>query len=719
MTPTEELKIAEPQSPSALPEKSGKFNFLAEVTALEQTEAVIAGIEEIQLEIQPRNFPTANLQKKIADLREALMETVVSPERVRQTEVRLRQELGLWRMALAKRDDNFSAFDLRGFCENTEPPIENEFFLSLAKFYRNMPPTAAVLSKFDYVITQYFSRKRDKNRRALRLEADKIVQELRELNHEWTDGASSVAPFSQTQIRESVTALAQLSANAKSHKTLKNWLDNEFFNYTRAVKRRLSETFFVPEVTTAVVVCNLVVGNHFAALCETDSDKLNETAAMFAADEFAQQNVANHLNQAFQALLHFSLEESSAEAIARQRLTNLVSLTFEDGDFVEVTSLPEKAVVQDDISTQVAAPVTEQKQFVEEFEQNSEMLITAAPEPQTEPVVLTDEILDSEFITETPQVIESQPEAAAFENASELEAVVETLAKHNPNIQLIKEYLQKSPLHEIRTLNLAVFLPELSDVVGRTDDRTLRRALGIIIRSQDLTQFIEKGEGELNPDLLDEVNLLRDEIQAVNQLLRNSMRGMAGATGEKERENFENLLYVTNTLVEAQLRINTSIVRRQPTGEEVTVVDEVKELKYEKIKVDAPLFQPKFVAAKSPRVNPMLLVFAVLVVLIAGGLFFLDYSGADTRASAGSFKKIEVSQLKAGSVLAGAKINKESLYAFPNDAWQKLDANQKKETLRSIVSQGVQFGFKKVIVVDRDGQVVATAWEGEVNLVNG
>lgn len=729
MTPAEELKINQPSDLTTVAPRSSKLNFLAEVTALEQAEAVISGIEETQLNVRPRNFPTSNLQKKISDLREAMMQMPAEPERVRQAEIRLRQELGLWRMSLAKRDDNFSAFDLRNFCEGCEQPVDNETLTALGKFYRNMPPTAPVLSKFDYVVTQYFSNKRGNSRRALRFDTDKIVAELRQLNYDWTDGASGTAIHTQAEIRESISALAKLSANAKAHKTLKNWLDNEFFNYTRAVKRRLVENFFVPEVTAAVVVCNLVVGNHFAALCEADSDKLTETASMFTTDENASQAASKQLSQAFQNLLHFSLEESSAETVAQERLTNLVTLTFaEDAetDTLPPTLKENTRTVEEDAQTESisqAAPAAAQTETVaadlkEDVVENQLVIEDSAVQVETAIFVeSSDQVLDAEFIAETPQDSSESNEAnVKVKTVSELEAVLGTLARHKPNVLLIKSYLQKSPSHEVRTLNLAVFLPELSDVVGRSDDKTLRCALSVIIRAQDLTQFVERGEGDLLTDLVEEINLLNAESQEITQLLRNSMRSLAGAHGEKERINFENLLYATNTLVESQLRLNSAVVRRQPVVDDKPTLK--AELKFEKIKFNEPISNLKTTAeVKSPRrVNLSLVVAAAVLIMIGGGLYFFNFFGTDAVAAKSSFKVIELNQLNHGSILAGAKVNKETLFAFAGKEWDAQSAEQKKEKLRSMMNQSAQFGFKKIIVMNKEGQVIASAWDDEVSL---
>lgn len=751
MTSTAELIDAPAVTTPAIENQLSQIS--AEVAALKLIETVFAGIEQRQLHTAPNDYLTANLDKKSAELKNLLGESAPNQTRIRQAEMRLRQEFGLWRTALAKRDEEFTAFDLRTFCGNVEPELDRAAFAALAGLYRNMPPTNVVLSKFDFAITQYFCIRRENNCRALRCEAGKIIAELRRLNSEWTNGAAN-PPRTVEQIRAAITSLAKNSARAKTHQTLKSWLENDFFDVTRTTKRNLSEAFFVPEVTAAVIVGNLVVGNHFAALCQADNAKLTEAAqGVFATDESSRQIIANQLNQAFQTLIDSGLEEDYAETIAQERLSNLINLVSEDQTLqAEVVSAQTSATIAEnqseienaqeiDETNETNVPISAAVQTEHETIKNAQENSAENPaENLTENALenSADQILEAEIISEsiesvdkneTVETVEVDESTAAIEDAEavsellEIESLLTELAKSQPNTDNLKAYLQQSATPEIRDLRITAFLPENEKV--SEESRTLRSVLNLILRAEEMTRSVKTEEGNIPQEFQNKVGFLHEEIQLFNNRLRRSMRESSSdeAKTDEQNEVFDNLLYATNTLVETQLRLNSAIVRRQNREEErlaaeaaahdaTQFAEPVEKIMLADASVSYKL--PKQTARR--KFSRGILALAAFAVLAFGGFFVYESMLGETQVKKGNFQTLEPAQLKGGTNLVATKINKETLFAITGKDWDALNAEQKKVNLKMMLDDGGKFGFRTVLLMSKDGRIVGKATEESIEV---
>jgi hypothetical protein len=674
--------------------------FHAEISKLRIIESVFGAIEQNQLEIVPRTYAgVAALIKQITEIESMPSDSIERSNAANN----IRREIENWKANLIKRDEDFSAFDLRSYCENLSVPLDTVFFVTLAGFYRNLPQTRANLGKFDYSVTQIFSQRTEKNRRALRMEAEKIVIELRRLNNEW--GSNPHVPASNAELRESIKALAVLSAQAKKIKTLRRWLESEFFQHTRATKQNLIKTFFTPEVTAAIVVCNLVIGNHFAALCEADNEKLAAAADSFAADENNRKVIIGQLKNSIQLLSFPALEDDLAESIACQRLNNLVGLTEE--------------------------PKTEN---IKEPTQNAEAETTAE-------IIETTTAAEAENSLEKSELTNSaqQNESAAEQNAepsvkkhpsTEAEAVIAELSRSKPNVAVIFRYLEKSDTREIKQLRLNPFLLPETDPSAKN----LRRALRLILQSEDAVRFVNAGEGNLTAEFQEKIHLLHEEIHLINNRLRRLIQESAAAVDKVREDNddydddeiakhekFEDLLYVANVLVEAQLSLNSAVVRRRAREEErraalesASTVPEIK-----KILLENAHQQSEIETNHKPwQINKSLFIAATALVLIVGGWqaigFFNDEKPLPVFTN--NVKSLDPKSLKGGTELLAAKINKNTLFASVGKEWNSLPLEKKKENILLLLAEGERNGYKKVLLFNEKGDNLgyATAEEYKV-----
>ncbi|MEP6922969.1 MAG: hypothetical protein ABI954_00775 [Pyrinomonadaceae bacterium] len=712
--------------------------FHVEAAFLQTIENVLTGIEKIQLQVAPACNPTIEIPKRIFESREGIAQSTENND-INQSDTDISEKLDLWRKSLVVRDQKISAFDLRTFCSNVHPQFENDIYYALAGFYRSLSPIASVLSKFDYVITHYFSCEMNNNRRALRMNADELVTTLRQLNLEWSGEKTKAAPM-KSQIRESIFALSKLSVQAKTHPTLKSWLDSEFFNHSRKIKRGLGETLFVPEVTATVILYNLTVGNQFAALCEADSAIPSDASGTtFAHEKDASDAITDQLNSSFQTLLYSHLEDDFAESMAHERLTNLFNLISDEGinekinkeNLVDQLSLPDKALPEDSSHhIEVTTPVSEILEKANLLK-TSEMSLLSETE-----TILTQSIYEKDLqentnsadltINQEPQSInvnkiDGQIADKTNQNTSqtfmEMGSVLKELSQLIPDREIIKNYLQKSATAEIRDLRFDEFL----NVEKETDDKNLRRVLRLIISAEEIIRLVSSGEGDLSPAFSDELHLLNEEIQLVSNRLRRLMKGWVNAAenvDKIQKDYFETLLYATNTLLETQLRLNSTTVRRQNKEDQFSDLPSSKLNTSKSKKLNAQDTTSKLPAIfLNPQQSKWLLAAAALVILLSGTWLIFNWTSAQKTSASPNVQTIDPTSLQGGAALIAAKINKNTLFGFVGEKWTSQTLEQKKANLKLLLDEGGKHGFNKVLLINQNGELVGDASENSTTVL--
>ncbi len=720
--------------------KQTSASFFAEVTELQAIENVFAGVEQSQMILAATNYPTANLTRKIADMRERLGKSFADKADAEEVEISLLDDLESWRTSLLERDQAFTAFDLRSYCTNVYPPFDNSVYADLAGFYRLLPPSAAILSKFDFVITQFFSRQLDNNRRAVKFESKKIVDELSHLNVKWTGSELDTKSF-KSQIHKSLLTLSKLSARAKSHKTLKSWMESEFFDYSREIKRGLSETFFVPEVTTGIIICNLVVGNHFVSLCETDSAVRSEiSVASGGVDATKNSTPSKPTSQTF---IYSSLDDDFAEAMEQERLSNFHGSTGATPSneifLTRPESSNEKSSNNDDVVLTSSA----------EFSSTAGNTDRSAVFGDS-PALQKHEILDSEkysavlsnnsnkatLVCELALNVENADQTTKKAGITDqttnktdntnlrIGNVLAQLSNVRPNRELIKEYVQQSVTAQIRNLNIDEFL----DAELSSENRNITEALRLILRAEEATRVVTSAERGLSRKFQDEVARLVEEIQAAGNILRRSMSETVSAREEDAppQKYFEASLYATKTLVESQLRLNSAIIHLQskeeirlslknktnkpnnPSPEESIVDDSVRETTLQ------TKSQVEFKFKSAP--NKWLLIAGLAVLLLGASWFALYPKNSATSAASANVQSLDPKLMIGGANLIKVRVSKNTLYGFVNNEWSGQTQQQKKDNLRSLLEEGTKYGYKNVLLIGQNGELVGNATETEINL---
>ena len=116
------------------------------------------------------------------------------------SEFALMQETEAWCSALAARDKNIPVGSLRHYCENARPALSSQALVAVAKFYRNLPYSEQVRSKFDFVMTRLFSHTADNDRRSCLLDRLATLKQINTLYSEWSSVPLYAAEDDQNKI---------------------------------------------------------------------------------------------------------------------------------------------------------------------------------------------------------------------------------------------------------------------------------------------------------------------------------------------------------------------------------------------------------------------------------------------------------------------------------------------------------------------------------------
>lgn len=246
---------------------------MEEVSGLQMVEHVISGVEREQMKIAPKQYDDLGV-KKALHMFIQVVEEIDSPEHA-QTEYQLMQETQNWCSALSHRDRRISVAHLRRFCETTRPVLSSQALLALARFYRNLPYTESVRSKFDLVTTKLFSREIGKERRELVFTKEEMTKHLKDLYAEWESIQLYPENDENPEIVHAILKFKDFITEAERALGFDELVTNDFFNRLRLFKESTNELFFAPSVAVAAIECNIHIGNQYVELIERERRKAN------------------------------------------------------------------------------------------------------------------------------------------------------------------------------------------------------------------------------------------------------------------------------------------------------------------------------------------------------------------------------------------------------------------------------------------------------------
>jgi hypothetical protein len=628
-----------------------------EVRAMQTTERVLIGVEHSMLGCAPEPYQTAHINQHMRTLNQAIHDA--NALLIGEAQRSLMEGLYAWRMEIFKRDEKIMAHSLRRFCERTDGALDIQAFAALARFYRRCPHVGLVQCKYDLAITRLFTVPAEHNRRALRMSRADLAAHLSGLCAKWDESVRAEVDSQAAQmIERAVEELDNFIAEAEGVSHFEDLIARDLFNRLRAFKSGLGELFFTPTVTAAVIECNVVAGNKFSTLLEEESGQISDEPESFIElpEIFSDTSPGARDNFAH-ALDELQLSDRSGDEVTRKRLERIMRM-------LSIACSPDEAMA-----------AAEQAAAADESGVAGEEEIVWLTSPET----------------------------------------LQELSANAENRELIESYLKRGRSPEARALDLNIFLtpqPEeegMAVMAAQADPR--RHALDLILRADDMLCFELTAQGDAVPSYL-ETRLagLFGEMQAVDGNLREVM---SAAPSQDTRRDA--LLYVSNHLLGARLRLQSAIVRR--SASELARREGARAA----ASLDAgsnnstPLARPPLFNFSHPRTR-LLAVAAVIIIALAGIAAALVRRTNIEPTLAPDVHALNTAELPGAEMLASARLRRDTLVCIVRGTWKHLPEDVKRSEIEALSNYGKEKGLSSVILFDEQGMAAGSAEQGQITV---
>lgn len=259
-----------------------------EVTFLQIVEHVFAGVEREQLKIIPKPHDDLEVKKVL----HSFVQMKNSPQSAEhaQAQFQLMQETESWHSSLTLRDERLTTAHLRRFFETSRPPLSAPALVALARFYRNSPYSEPVRNKFDLVVTRLFSKETGDSRREMIFSRDELAKHLTELYAEWSSVPMYSTESDDAETLKIVGKFENFISEAKAATLFDDLIKTDFYTRLHSFKRSTNENFYSPLVTAVGIESNILIGNRYVELLETEKSK-NSVASIEDRYGFAHDNI--------------------------------------------------------------------------------------------------------------------------------------------------------------------------------------------------------------------------------------------------------------------------------------------------------------------------------------------------------------------------------------------------------------------------------------------
>lgn len=318
-------------------------------------------VEEFLTQMELSLLKTASDQFDFAPVRAAISELRgladdENPDRRKRVEFQLAHELLGWQEHLAARDEAIEAYHIRRYCDGLRKPLDNEIFLAMARFYRDIPRCKNSQSKFDLALTRAFSNSVSDLYRSMTMSRDEIAVRLAGLYSGW-DRVTKVDPGSPRD----VSGFDKFLAESDELLDFRSLTASRLFDRIREYKGELGDRFWDPAVAAAAVECNIVVGNHLNGLMARASENLGERLGSEFDVAGAFQDTSSNAGEYISGVLKeiddqtpIVISESETESDDLRFLRSLLELTdslsTEAGDGETFSQQPDDSALSIDRS---------------------------------------------------------------------------------------------------------------------------------------------------------------------------------------------------------------------------------------------------------------------------------------------------------------------------------------------------------------------------------
>lgn len=246
---------------------------MSEVSNLQMVEHVLTGVEREYMKVRPRTFDDFAAKKALNTFLQ-VTENENSNEH-KEAEFKLMAETEAWCTALAERDVAIPVSSLRQYCESSRPPLSSQALVALARFYRNLPYTNSVRSKFDFVITRLFSRPAENEMRVALFNHEETLGHIQTLYRDWSSIALYGADDDESRVTITALSFEDLAIEAENASAFDQLIERDFFSNVRRFKEGIGDLFYAPSVLAAAVDANVRIGNAYVKLIDLERQKMD------------------------------------------------------------------------------------------------------------------------------------------------------------------------------------------------------------------------------------------------------------------------------------------------------------------------------------------------------------------------------------------------------------------------------------------------------------
>lgn len=242
------------------------------VMDLQIVEGFLSAVERKYLQFPACTFEVKKVKDALQELNEIQLQDSIQD--YLEAEIELNELLQEWRLKLQERDLQIETQQIRRFCDEFKKPFEYRVFGALTRFYRSLPHSPSIQSKYDFVVTRYFLKETKNNYRQMRFERDEIVRHLIDLSEKWNIHSTHSTEVSE-EVIFAVSKFDEFIFEAEYVTSFEELVSNKLFESLRAFKCEIGEFFYQPSVTASAIECNIAIGNIFAELLAQENEKLS------------------------------------------------------------------------------------------------------------------------------------------------------------------------------------------------------------------------------------------------------------------------------------------------------------------------------------------------------------------------------------------------------------------------------------------------------------
>lgn len=564
--------------------------------------------------------------------------------RVAECEDHMANELFLWRLDLGSRDQAIRPYDLRRFCESSEEALDAAVFSALTRFYRTLPYSEPAQIKYDFAITQLYTSAGEHTRRVLRFEGNPLIENISEMFTTWGEASGPAATDEETAA--ALNGFQALLSAAGETNEFEALITSGLFNELRILKSNLGRQLYRPEIAAAAIECNAYLGNKFCDLVALEGAEVDELPA-------AYRNLANILS------------DTSAISFVSGALNEL-----------QLAELEQKG----QSGTHLARLM--------------KLLRASNDHPETR--------------SQATGIEQESPQSEDYCVPPELTSTLSALAEDDENKEIVADFLRTRLSEERRSLDPAIFLARLLEVVpgARDEERKARRlALALILNAERLLLAILDIDNPLTVEIESELSALLPQMQQTDSILRERI---AEARAIPQLPLVDQLLHVSNHLLGARLSLQSALVAR--AAEELARQKALAEQKDVTPHKAERTHRPWRKLARYAAAAVVLIVFAGLSLRA----LTLRSTAGDQRDK--DVQVLDIKEMPGASVIVGARQKGQILVVVVSSAWVSWPEDQKREQLEALAHYGEPLGVNTVMLVDSGGSQHGSIANSKVTL---